>query len=57
MLSVPVLAGDRLVGVMNVQTEQEHDFSDAEVALLAAIAGYVAGIAEESALLEEANNS
>jgi signal transduction protein with GAF and PtsI domain len=57
MLSVPVLAGDRLVGVMNVQTEQEHDFSDAEVALLAAIAGYVAGIAEQSTLLEEAKNS
>jgi signal transduction protein with GAF and PtsI domain len=51
MLSVPVLAGGRLVGVVNVQTEQQHKFSDKEIALLTEIAGYVAGIVERSALL------
>ena len=53
MLSVPVLAGTRLVGVINVQTEQQHNFGADEIALLEAIAGYVAGIVERSALLEE----
>jgi phosphotransferase system enzyme I (PtsP) len=52
MLSVPVLAGRQLVGVINVQTEETHDFSADEIALLEAIAGYVAGIVERSALLE-----
>lgn len=49
MLSVPVLAGERLVGVLNVQTEEQHDFSHEEVVLLTAIAGHVAGIVEEAA--------
>src|ERR1700716_3761248 len=53
MLSVPVLAGSHLVGVINVQTERPHDFDDEEIALLEAIAGYIAGIVERSALLEE----
>jgi phosphotransferase system enzyme I (PtsP) len=53
MLSVPVLAGRRLVGVINVQTEQTHNYTDEEIALLEAIAGYIAGIVERSALLEE----
>ncbi len=47
MLSVPVLAGTRLVGVINVQTEQTHYFTEAEVAQLEAIAGQVAGMVEE----------
>jgi signal transduction protein with GAF and PtsI domain len=51
MLSVPVVAGRRLIGVINVQTEQTHHFTDEEVALLEAIAGYVAGIVDRSALL------
>jgi phosphotransferase system enzyme I (PtsP) len=51
MLSVPVLAGPRLVGVINVQTEEEHQFSSEEVALLTTIAGYVAAIAVRGALL------
>jgi signal transduction protein with GAF and PtsI domain len=49
MLSVPVLAGPRLVGVINVQTEEQHDFSNEEISLLTAIAGYVAGIVEQAA--------
>jgi phosphotransferase system enzyme I (PtsP) len=46
MLSVPVLAGPRLVGVINVQTEEIHNFSGDEIAQLQAIAGHVAGIVE-----------
>jgi GAF domain-containing protein len=53
MLSVPLIAGRHLVGVINVQTEQTHDFTDEETALLEAIASYIAGIVERSALLEE----
>jgi signal transduction histidine kinase len=53
MLSVPVVAGDRLVGVVNVQTEQKHIFSDDEVAFLEAIGGHISGIVERSSLLNE----
>ena len=53
MLSVPVLAGKELVGVINVQTEQTHHFTDAEISRLEAIAGYVAGIVGVRDLLEE----
>jgi signal transduction histidine kinase len=53
MLSVPVIAGDRLVGVVNVQTEQKHVFSDDEVAFLEAIGGHISGIVERSSLLNE----
>ncbi|SRR5258708_17089502 len=53
MLSVPVLAGSRLVGVINVQTEQTHHFSDVEIAQLEAIAGLVAGMVEHSSVVQE----
>jgi phosphotransferase system enzyme I (PtsP) len=53
MLSVPVLADRQLVGVINVQTEQPHVFTDAEISRLEAIAGYVAGIVGDRDLLEE----
>jgi phosphotransferase system enzyme I (PtsP) len=53
MLSVPVAAGRRLVGVINVQTETTHVFTAEEIALLETIASYIAGIVERSALLEE----
>jgi signal transduction histidine kinase len=53
MLSVPVIAGDRLVGVVNVQTEQRHVFSRDEIAFLEAIGGHISGIVERSSLLNE----
>ena len=53
MLSVPVVAGDRLVGVVNVQTERKHIFNDSEVAFLEAIGGHISGIVDRSALLNE----
>jgi signal transduction histidine kinase len=53
MLSVPVIAGDRLVGVVNIQTENKHVFSADEVAFLEAIGGHISGIVERSSLLNE----
>ena len=46
MLSVPIEAGERLVGVLNVQSGPARVFSDADVDFLRAIAGQVAGILE-----------
>jgi signal transduction histidine kinase len=53
MLSVPVVAGDRLVGVLNVQSEEARPHGPDEIDLLMAIGGHVAGIVERSALLNE----
>jgi GAF domain-containing protein/sugar diacid utilization regulator len=50
MLSVPVLAGNRVVGVMNVETLRAHQFTPEEVEFLSAIAGQVAGIVEKATL-------
>src|SRR3984893_4515268 len=50
MLSVPILAGSRMVGVVNVQSEERRDFAQADVDFLGAIAGQVAGIIERSEL-------
>ena len=48
MLSVPILAGERMIGVVNVQSEQRRDFQEADIDFLSAIAGQVAGILERS---------
>jgi sugar diacid utilization regulator/putative methionine-R-sulfoxide reductase with GAF domain len=50
MLSVPILAGSRMVGVVNVQSEERRDFGKADIDFLGAIAGQVAGIIERSQL-------
>jgi DNA-binding PucR family transcriptional regulator/putative methionine-R-sulfoxide reductase with GAF domain len=50
MLSVPIVAGSRLVGVVNVQTEETREFDKADIDFLSAIAGQVAGIIERSQL-------
>ena len=47
MLSVPLVWNDRIVGVLNVQTEQRRDFSPSDVAHLGAIADLLAGIVEK----------
>ena len=48
MLSVPILAGSRMIGVVNVQSEERRDFDKADIDFLGAIAGQVAGIIERS---------
>ena len=50
MLSVPILAGSRMIGVVNVQSEERRDFDKADIDFLGAIAGQVAGIIERSEL-------
>ncbi len=50
MCSVPILSGDRLVGILNVQSDERRDFTPGDVALLAAIAAHVAGALERSEL-------
>jgi putative methionine-R-sulfoxide reductase with GAF domain len=48
MLSVPILAGSRMIGVVNVQSEERREFEPADIDFLTAIAGQVAGIIERS---------
>ncbi len=50
MCSVPIEAGDRLVGVLNVQTSDVRDYTPADVEFLRAIAGQVSGFLEKSEL-------
>src|SRR5918911_2873827 len=50
MLSVPIESGPRLVGVLNVQTVEHRSFTDADIQMLRAIAGQMAGIIERSQL-------
>ncbi|HYL40387.1 MAG TPA: GAF domain-containing protein, partial [Candidatus Binatus sp.] len=54
MLSVPLVWNDRIVGVLNVQTETFRNFSDSDVAHLRAIADLLAGIVEKGRLQREA---
>jgi DNA-binding PucR family transcriptional regulator len=50
MLSVPIVAGSRMVGVLNVQTVIRREFRADELAFLSAIAGALAGVLERSEL-------
>ncbi len=50
MCSVPIISGDRLVGVLNVQTDTHHEFDKDEIRFLGAIAAQVAGVLERSSL-------
>ena len=54
MLSVPLVWNDRIVGVLNVQTEQQRDFTTSDVAHLRAIADLLAGIVEKGRMQKEA---
>jgi signal transduction histidine kinase len=54
MLSVPLVWHDRVVGVLNVQTEQPRAFSRSDADHLGAIADVLAGIVERVRLQREA---
>jgi signal transduction histidine kinase len=54
MLSVPLIWDDRIVGVLNVQTDTRREFSDSDVAHLRAIADLLAGIVEKGRRQREA---
>jgi len=52
MLSVPIKARSRVLGVLNFQTEKAHIFSEAETDFAQAIAAHLAGIIELAAAHE-----
>ena len=54
MLSVPLTWHEQVVGVLNVQTEAQRDFTAHDVAQLSAIADLLAGIVEKGRLQREA---
>ena len=54
-LSVPVLCRDKLVGVINVQHRQPHDYSRREIQLISTI-GFLVGAEIEMARLEGENS-
>ncbi len=54
MCSVPLLWNDQVVGVLNVQTVERRDFSDAAVGFLETLAGLLAGLVEKHRLQDEA---
>jgi len=54
MCSTPLVSGDRrVVGVLNVQREQRHEWTADEVATLEAIASQLAGVIERSQLQQQ----
>ncbi len=50
MLSVPIESGPRLVGVLNVQSVEQREFTSEDIDFLRAIAGQVSGSLERSEL-------
>jgi K+-sensing histidine kinase KdpD len=55
MLSVPVVARDEVIGVMNVQTVEPRDFGREEIDFLQTIANQIAGIIEKGRLQRESD--
>jgi uroporphyrinogen-III synthase len=53
-LSIPVVSGGRLVGVINVQNRAQHSFSKREISLIATL-GFLVGAEIERARLEGEN--
>lgn len=54
MCSVPLVWNDQVVGVLNVQTVQPRQFSQADIGFLEALAGLLAGMVEKQRLQAEA---
>src|SRR5260370_14068144 len=54
-LSVPMVSGGRLVGVINVQNRDPHRYSEREIGLVSTI-GFLVGAETEMARLEEQNS-
>ncbi len=53
MLSVPMMIRDRVIGVINTYTSQEHKFSSEEIKILQAIANQAAVTIENTNLMQE----
>jgi uroporphyrinogen-III synthase len=54
-LSVPVVSGGRVVGVINVQNRERHQFGDREIKLIATV-GFLVGAEIERVRLESENS-
>jgi GAF domain-containing protein len=54
LLCVPMMVGDRVIGVTNVYTTEPHEFNDTEIKLLQAVANQAAAAIENTKLREEA---
>ncbi len=54
MLSVPLIWNQKVVGVLNVQTVRQREFSKQDVSFLEALAGLLAGTVERNRLQKEA---
>lgn len=52
-LSVPILNKRGVVGVVNIQHEKRHEYSDNEILLLTAVGKIVGGVVENARLVEE----
>lgn len=55
MCSVPLVWGEQVVGVLNVQTVEPSEFTPASVSFLETLAGLLAGVVEKSRLQAEAD--
>lgn len=53
-LSVPMISGGRLVGTVNLQTRENHSYSEREIGLIATL-GFLVGAEVERARLENEN--
>lgn len=54
MIAVPMIVKDKAIGVINVYTKKEHDFSDEEINVLQMVANQAAVAVENTKLMEEA---
>ncbi len=54
MLAVPMMIGEKVIGVINIYTAQKHKFTDEEIRIISAIAGQAAIGIENMNLKEEA---
>lgn len=53
LLAVPLTVQGRVIGAMNVQTAEPHDFTNEEIELLSLIANLAAGALEKAALYDQ----
>lgn len=54
MLSVPMMIGDKAIGVVNIYTTEPHEFSETEIKLLRSVANQAAIAIHNTELREEA---
>ncbi len=53
LLSIPMMIKERVIGIVNIYTSQEHRFADEEIKILSTIANQAAVAIENTKLMEE----